>query len=303
MTQSRWDPCTSPPEGTYRFELVPGFFVPTEWERDITNRFGLAHRFDTWAAFAAAVDELKHAAEAAGDVVKVLYTARHGEAEHNVLAEKYNEPDDDGVRSPLCLARSHPQVQLKYPITDPNLTPVGVAQARRLGAIFEAEAARGMPLPSRFFVSPLRRPGETCGLEWGWRFRKAPVEGDMGHGVPGEVVEQLREHLHVHECDKRLPRHELARLFPSFTYPPDMPDEDSVWQSGAQRGRETEDEMVLRAGEGLAIVFDACGGDDTYVSITAHSGVLRAVYKNLRVPLRRLVTGEMNVLVIRARRL
>lgn len=132
--------------------------------------------------------ELKHAAAASGDVVKVLYTARHGEAEHNVLAEKYNEPDDDGVSPPSC-ASSHPQVQVKYPITDPNLTTIGVAQARRLGAIFEREAAAGMPLPSRFFVSPLRRPGETCGLEWGWRFKKAVVEGDMGHGVPGEVVE------------------------------------------------------------------------------------------------------------------
>ncbi|KAL1406180.1 hypothetical protein Q8F55_007867 [Vanrija albida] len=284
---SRWDPCT-PPEGAYRFELVPGFFVPTEWERDITNRFGLNPRFETWAAFAAAVDELKRAAAADGEVVKVLYTARHGEAEHNVLWKKYGEPDGDAV-------------QLKYPITDPNLTPVGVGQAVRLGGIFEAEAAAGMPLPSRFFVSPLRRPGETCGLEWGWRF-KAKREADMGHGVPGEVVEQLREHLHVHECDKRLPRHELAALFPSFTYPPDMPDADVVWQPASVRGRETEDEMVRRAGEGLAIVFDECGAEDTYVSITAHSGVLRAVYKNLRVPLRRLVTGEMNVLVIRARR-
>lgn len=33
--------------------------------------------------------------------------------------------------------------------------------------------------------------------------------------------------------------------------------------------------------------------------MTAHSGVLRAVYKNLHIPLRRLVTGEMNVIVVR----
>jgi len=37
------------------------------------------------------------------------------------------------------------------------------------------------------------------------------------------------------------------------------------------------------------------------ISITAHSGVLRAVYKNLHIPLRRLVTGEMNVLVVRVK--
>lgn len=37
------------------------------------------------------------------------------------------------------------------------------------------------------------------------------------------------------------------------------------------------------------------------ISITAHSGLLRAVYKNLGVPPRRLSTGEMNVLVLRVR--
>ena len=37
------------------------------------------------------------------------------------------------------------------------------------------------------------------------------------------------------------------------------------------------------------------------ISMTAHSGVLRAVFKNLHVPLHRLATGDMNVLVVRVR--
>lgn len=302
-----------------------------------------------------------------------------------------------------------------------------------LGGVFASESAQGMPLPTKFFVSPMRRPGETLGLEWGWLFKagavsrpgspspahtplpglsapsspkkpkpaqaqansaaqaaqaagarlaeavkggrdgvlhaptpsraagspgrsapasppkiavagatpgatpttptsKAPgtnhtkpaerseddiahvkailasspalalpeAQGGMSHGVPGLVIEELREHLHVHECDKRLTLTELRALFPHFTFPDD-PDEDTVWKPLSVRGRETEDEMVARAGRGLEILFDLAK-DDRYVSLTAHSGLLRAVYKNLGIPYRRLVTGEMNVLVVRVHR-
>lgn len=330
-----------------------------------------------------------------------------------------------------------------------------------LGGVFASESAQGMPLPTKFFVSPMRRPGETLGLEWGWLFKagavsrpgspspahsplpglsapsspskagkagakakpaqelannaaaaaqaagarlteavkggrdgiiaptpkrampnsrptsqpgsapsskpasqpgskpssppkisvggatpttpssstptstKVPVpgsnhvkpkhertdselahvkailasstalslpeaQGGMSHGVPGLVIEEMREHLHVHECDKRLTLTELRALFPHFTFPLE-PDEDTVWKPISVRGRETEDEMVARAGRGLEILFDMAQ-EDRYVSLTAHSGLLRAVYKNLGIPYRRLVTGEMNVLVVRVRK-
>lgn len=40
--------------------------------------------------------DLKEAAQP-DEVVKVIYTARHGEAEHNILARKYGLPDGDAV--------------------------------------------------------------------------------------------------------------------------------------------------------------------------------------------------------------
>jgi len=148
--------------------------------------------------------------------------------------------------------------------------------------VFKREAGEGMPLPTRWFVSPMRRPGETAGLEWEWLFPGKASKTDLGHGVPGECVEvslvwrgvavtlrggmltpqELREHLHVHHCDERLPLRELRPLFPSFTFPATSPDDDLVWRPKSVRGRETEDEMVARAGKGLAIVMDMCTDDD-----------------------------------------
>ena len=49
-----------------------------------------------------------------------------------------------------------------------------------------------MPLPDKWFVTPLKRTGETCGLEWGWHFgadANPAKEEDLGRGVPATVIE------------------------------------------------------------------------------------------------------------------
>lgn len=45
-----------------------------------------------------------------------------------------------------------------------------------------------MPLPSKWYVSPMKRAGETCGIEWGWLFEESKGKG-KGHGVPATVIE------------------------------------------------------------------------------------------------------------------
>jgi len=48
-------------------------------------------------------------------------------------------------------------------------------------------------MPQKWFSSPFKRCGETCGLEWGWAFgdsgEEPATEADLGHGVPAVVVE------------------------------------------------------------------------------------------------------------------
>ncbi len=74
------------------------------------------------------------------------------------------------------------QANKRFPIVDPVLTDLGREQARTLGKAFERELARGMPVPQQFFVSPLRRCGETLENEWGG------CKGNEG-GIPAIVVE------------------------------------------------------------------------------------------------------------------
>jgi hypothetical protein len=63
-----------------------------------------------------------------------------------------------------------------------------------------------------------------------------------------DTLQNIREHLHVHRCDRRVPKSELTELFPSFTFPEDMSEEDTLWRA---EGRETDEELNLRAGMGL----------------------------------------------------
>ncbi|WVQ85307.1 hypothetical protein IAT38_007472 [Cryptococcus sp. DSM 104549] len=245
--------------------------------------FGLGLLSGDWAAFKAHIEEL-NAQCPEGESVKVIYAARHGQAEHNVIKEKHGVPDEIG--------------QIMYPILDPELTAIGRGQASTLGEALQRESGRGMPLPEKWFVSPLRRTGETCGLEWGWLFGE---HDEMSHGVPAIVVENIREHLHVHQCDKRLKRSDLQKIFPSFTYLPATTEEDELWQPGSVRGRETEEELVARRGVGINECLEMSEGV-TYISVTSHSGALRGIYASLHAPPRSLNVGEMDVLIVRVKK-
>jgi hypothetical protein len=82
---------------------------------------------------------------------------------------------------------------------DASLAPSGISEALEVASALQREFGKGMPIPEKFFVSSLKRTGETCGLEWGWLFgsgitaetRKAGwVEGeDRGCGIAATVIE------------------------------------------------------------------------------------------------------------------
>lgn len=78
----------------------------------------------------------------------------------------------------------------------------------------------------------------------------------QGIHVVSLSVQNIREHLHAHICDRRVPKSELMELFPSFVFPADMSEGDTLWQHGSVRDRETEEELTDRAGRGLEECLD-----------------------------------------------
>ncbi|WVQ78030.1 hypothetical protein IAT38_000111 [Cryptococcus sp. DSM 104549] len=262
------------------------FFALSDWGHEIKGSFGLQPPPGDWAAFKSRINELNEQCPK-GESVKVIFAARHGQAEHNTLREKH------GIYSPI--------VQVLFPILDPDLTDLGRQQASVLSFALQREAKRGMPLPEKWFVSAMKRAGETCGIEWGWLFGEQTGEQiDKGHGVPAVVVENIREQLHVHQCDRRSPLSELQKTFPSFTYLPGTTEKDDLWQPQSERGRETDEELGVRMGKGVVECLNM-SKEQTYISVTAHSVSLEGMYATLGVPARRLEVGEMNILVVRVK--
>jgi hypothetical protein len=57
-----------------------------------------------------------------------------------------------------------PDLAFLIPAADPRLTPIGEEQARSAHAAWEREILRGLPVPQRFYCSPLTRAIRTLQL-------------------------------------------------------------------------------------------------------------------------------------------
>ncbi len=60
--------------------------------------------------------------------------------------------------------RSQPDLAFLIPAADPRLTPIGEEQARSAHAAWECEILRGLPVPQKFYCSPLTRATRTLEL-------------------------------------------------------------------------------------------------------------------------------------------
>lgn len=116
---------------------------------------------------------------------------------------------------------------------------------------------------------------------------------------------ELREHLGVNTCDQRSRKTILSSEYPSFDFHEPFDEEDTLWVPDI---REKEPEMLLRLTTAFKKIFDRewdkslceCYSEDLCVgfaedikdiSITAHSGAIRAMCTVLGHPNVVLPTG------------
>lgn len=126
--------------------------------------------------------------------------------EHNIIHDQYKTWEQVSLNhlSNSCRASSPPewartctrkpeadtrQAKKVHTPHDASLAQSGILEATQVGEALKREYKKGMPVPESFFVSSLKRTGETCGLEWGWTVSENTGEGDRGWGVRATVVE------------------------------------------------------------------------------------------------------------------
>lgn len=231
---------------------------------------------------------------------KLLVLARHGQGFHNAAILRYGMDAWDDHWSFLDGDQYGNWL-------DSKLTDVGREQVGNTGLEVLAPIVENLQtLPDAFFSSPMRRCLETFIGSWSDIFQKNnQILQDST--VPVQVIENLRERLGEHTCDKRVAHSESVQEYQHYRthgghvidwrYEPDYSEEDQLW---LEDHRETDQELDQRQHAGLSQLFGQLTSDQKFISVTCHSGVIHSVLRNLKhPPVRNLDTGKVVCAVVK----
>ncbi|KAG8695120.1 hypothetical protein FRC08_008029, partial [Ceratobasidium sp. 394] len=272
---------------------LPGFFIHFDPESDPTTigpnppAFGLKERDSGtyWAEFKDNIAKLQSEAPK-GVKVAVCWFGRHGEGWHNVADATYGREAWDNY-----WYKFNTDGKITWgPDAEP--TELGNDQAKQAAKVWATEMARSdpVPLPTKIFSSPLSRAAQTLEITFSEVLKST--------GVRPYVIEDLREMIGRHTTDKRRTKSYIQKTFPGFDIEPGFTEEDELW---SPTERETDAEMEPRLKRALDHIFGSLLGDnDTYFSITAHSGTIAAALRVIGHREYRLPTGGVIPVVIRA---
>lgn len=228
---------------------------------------------------------------------KILIVARHGQGYHNAAIDRYGEDKWDEYWS-MLEGDEHGEW------VDSKLTPLGKKQAFNTGSKVILPIIQDLGfLPHIYFSSPMRRCLETFIESWTPVFCKfLPPET----AVSPFILENLRETLGEHTCDKRVDHSIAVEEYQNYKmasnnvitwkYSENYPEIDQLWSAD---WREPQSEMDARVNNGLIEVFEKLTPEEKLVSITCHSGVIGSILRNLKHPeIQNLDTGKIVAVVI-----
>ncbi|KAF2113265.1 histidine phosphatase superfamily [Lophiotrema nucula] len=214
---------------------------------------------------------------------KVFFVMRHGEGLHNV-----KEAEVGREAWERTWARKSGDDHSIW--EDAELTLKGEQQAKDAASFWEdAIRTAKVPLPELFISSPLRRCLRTLELTF------SSLVPSLGKPFKPRIDEQLRERCGVHTCDKRSTRSWIASAYPTFTIPDGFAEDDQLWTASK---REQLEEHVTRTEELLGEIFQ--NEDAMFVSLTAHSGVLMALFKATGYKMIPVAAGTIYPLFVKA---
>lgn len=259
----------------WKFSVVPGFFKQSDVATDdiaydpLTDHFGLA--LSSWNE----LEEKLHALNEAADEntkYKLLFCARHGTGYHNEAVELFGREAWDNHYSALEGA-VHPATGEYFKwAPDPYLSKAGYAQAEYMHELVEREVnEHSMPIPHRIFVSPFTRSCETLKNT----MRGVCMQPD-GTGMHPFIVENLRETIGMHLCDKRSSKTVICERQEGwgFEFEEGFAEEDELYKPD---WRESVPELAVRANKFLQWLFGDEHNREEIVWNCTHSGQIRAM--------------------------
>ncbi|KAG6895881.1 hypothetical protein C0992_011802 [Termitomyces sp. T32_za158] len=242
-------------------QFVPGFFaqdnltatdipavraapivvVPLKTENlQVPAHFGLLDDSpDRWSTFFDQIHTLNEEADNSTSY-KVFFLSRHGEGFHNVAEAKYGTPAWNNYWSKL-----DGDGEIVWG-PDAELTETGKTQAAAASEVWRSELAAKLPVPGKFYVSPLSRALQTLEIT----FNGLLPERESKWAT---ILENCREVYGVHTCDKRRTRTYIRATFPEFCIERDFSENDILWTPDV---RESDAHVAGRAKQVLDLVFN-----------------------------------------------
>lgn len=272
------------PHRTY--ETVVGYFSQDDpklaggWIDPLPPRFGLIDGSpESWCKFIASIQQLN--IEAPSHVqYKVFFLGRHGEGYHNVAEEKYGKKAWDDYWSKL-----NGDGDLTWG-PDPDLTSRGEGQADQANEAWKTEVLHGLPFPEKLYCSPLTRTIRTS---------QRTFKDINADGRKTTIVENIREIIGVHTCDKRRTRTYINQTFPEYSIEDGFAEEDELWRPDI---RETEADVDVRVKAALDMIFE--NDKEQFISITTHGGFFGSFLRVTNHQLVYLPTGGVMPTVVKA---
>ncbi|KAH0580024.1 hypothetical protein H2248_002838 [Termitomyces sp. 'cryptogamus'] len=271
--------------GTRSYTAVAGFFSQDSKTasgiQGIPPRFGLLDdSTDRWTKFFIKIDQLNKSVDESTSF-KIFFFGRHGQGYHNVAESKYGTQAWDNYWSKL-----DGDGELVWG-PDSELTVIGEGQAADAQNAWTVEVADGIPLPEKFYCSPMTRALKTCELTFNdlWTEKsESPT-----------ILENCREENGVHTCDKRRTASYIAKTFPRFQLEPGFTEEDLLWDPDS---RETKEHIADRAKIVLDHIFE--NNQEIFISVTAHGGIINGFLASIGRPAYVLPTGGILPVVIKS---
>lgn len=143
-----------------------------------------------------------------------------------------------------------------------------------------------MPLPEKFYSSPLRRAASTLQITW--------LDSGLTTARP-VIKEDLRESIGLHTCDLRRDKSALASDYPGMDFEVPFSEHDQLWDATYQ---ESNGQQPLRLRRFMNQVFAT--DSSSVVSITCHSGVINSFFRAIGHQPGSVSTGGIVPVLIKA---
>lgn len=148
-----------------------------------------------------------------------------------------------------------------------------------------------MPYFESYYSSPLTRCLQTAQTTFG------NLSLPDAHQFDPVIKELFRESMTIHTCDHRSSKTFIRNLVPNFRFEDGFTEEDELWR-GDQGEAETKAGQSARNKVVLDDVFT--NDDNTWLSITAHSGEISSLLGVLQHRKFGLSTGQIIPVLVKA---